>query len=209
MTSEEIKTKTSLRPLGVIEWGPSVLISCSSHLKLHIGCGDHYIKGFLHIDIRRLPHVDIVTPAEKLLFFVDGSVDLIYACHILEHYGRHDIQKPLKEWYRVLKIGGILRLSVPDFASITYHYYRTGKIEDVMGLLYGGQNYTGNTHYVTFDMRYMDTQLKLAGFSDVTRYDWKTTEHSDVDDYSQAYLPHMDKENGLLMSLNVECKKLK
>ena len=27
------------------------------------------------------------------------------------------------------------------------------------------------------------------------------------DDYSQSYLPHMDKENGMLMSLNLEGRK--
>jgi hypothetical protein len=28
-----------------------------------------------------------------------------------------------------------------------------------------------------------------------------------MDDYSQSYLPHMDKENGTLMSLNLEAVK--
>jgi len=45
------------------------------------------------------------------------------------------------------------------------------------------------------------------GFCDVRVYDWKSTEHFYVDDYSQAYLPHMDKTNGKLMSLNVEATK--
>ena len=39
------------------------------------------------------------------------------------------------------------------------------------------------------------------------RYDLRDTEHADIDDCSQAYLPHMDKENGVLMSLNVEATK--
>ena len=33
-------------------------------------------------------------------------------------------------------------------------------------------------------------------------YDWRDTEHS------QAYIPHMDKENGIFVSLNVECEKV-
>jgi len=33
------------------------------------------------------------------------------------------------------------------------------------------------------------------------------TEHSEFDDCSQAYLPKMDKENGILISLNVQCSK--
>ena len=44
-------------------------------------------------------------------------------------------------------------------------------------------------------------------FVNVRRYDWRQTIHKDYDDHSQAYYPHMDKENGLLMSLNVEADK--
>ena len=36
---------------------------------------------------------------------------------------------------------------------------------------------------------------------------YERTGHKDYDDYSQAYVPHMDKENGLLISLNVEATK--
>ena len=46
------------------------------------------------------------------------------------------------------------------------------------------------------------------GFSDIQEWDWRKVDHGHIDDYSQAYLPHMDKENGLLMSLNIEAKKI-
>jgi len=51
--------------------------------------------------------------------------------------------------------------------------------------------------------------LEEAGFNNVRRYDWRETDigHAGIDDYSQAYLPHMDKENGRLMALNVEVDK--
>ena len=49
--------------------------------------------------------------------------------------------------------------------------------------------------------------LEQVGFTDVKRYDWRATEHAEIDDYSQAYHPHMDKENGVLVSLNVECRR--
>ena len=46
-----------------------------------------------------------------------------------------------------------------------------------------------------------------VGFQEVRRWDWRTTEHTQVDDYSQAHLPHLDKEHGTLMSLNLEAVK--
>ena len=90
--------------------------------KLHIGCGDRHIPGFIHVDVRKLPHVDYVTSADKLDMFEDDSVDLIYSCHVLEHFPKYQTEDVLKEWHRVLKPGGILRLAVPDFEKIVEVY---------------------------------------------------------------------------------------
>ncbi|GAI73713.1 unnamed protein product, partial [marine sediment metagenome] len=45
-----------------------------------------------------------------------------------------------------------------------------------------------------------------CGFINIKKYDWWSVEHSEIDDFSKAYLPHMDKK-GVLVSLNVEAKK--
>ena len=77
----------------------------------------------------------------------------------------------------------------------------------IMGLLYGGQDYEYNFHHVAFDFKYLEKLLTKVGFKNINRYDWKKTIHKDYDDFSQAYVPHMDKEDGILMSLNVEAEK--
>ena len=176
-------------------------------IQLHLGCGDKFIPGFIHIDARKFPHVDHVAPVDDLSLFKDGSVSLIYASHLLEHFSRHETARVLKEWNRALKRGGILRLAVPDFEAITARYDKTGDLDEVLGLLYGGQTYKENFHYTTFDFKRLSRLLKEAGFRKVERYDWRKTVHKDYDDFSQAYLPHMDKEHGTLMSLNVEATK--
>ena len=53
----------------------------------------------------------------------------------------------------------------------------------------------------------MKKDLETIGFTNIHRYDWRDTEHSYIDDFSQCYLPHMDKENGMLMHLNLEATK--
>lgn len=175
---------------------------------LHIGCGQRYIPTFTHhIDAIKFPHVDIVASADKLGMFADNSVDLIYASHLLEHFGRHDIEKVLQEWYRVLKVGGTLRLAVPDFEKIVEVYQRTKDLEPLLGLLVGGQTYPSNTHRVIFDATYLSKVLSAVGFKNIHRYDWRQMIHKDYDDFSQAYLPYMDKEHGTLMSLNMECQR--
>ena len=66
-----------------------------------------------------------------------------------------------------------------------------------------------NLNGMIFDFGLLGDGLKEAGFTNVRRYDWRETDigRAGIDDYSQAYLPHMDKENGRLMALNVEADK--
>ena len=175
--------------------------------KLHLGCGNKKIEGFTNIDIRPLDEVDLVDDISKLNNIDDHSVDLVYACHVLEHFGRHEYMGILKRWYEVIRNGGTLRLAVPDFEKVVEYYNKNKDISKLMGFLYGGQTYEQNYHYCTWDFKSLQKDLELVGFTNVRRYNWRETEHSDVDDFSQAYLPHMDKENGQLMSLNVECTK--
>ena len=87
-------------------------------------------------------------------------------------------------------------------------YNKYNDLNLVIGPLYGGQNYLYNIHYNTFDFNSLKEHLELSGFDDVIRYDHRETEHSSIDDFSQAYIPHMDKENGILISLNVESIKV-
>jgi hypothetical protein len=53
----------------------------------------------------------------------------------------------------------------------------------------------------------LSTLLNEVGMRKIKKYQWDHTEHAQFDDHSQAYLPHMDKKNGTLISLNVECIK--
>ncbi len=62
-------------------------------------------------------------------------------------------------------------------------------------------------HKTVYDFESLSTLLQSVGFDSVKKYNWRDTEHSNIDDCSQAYLPHMDKENGTLISLNVEASK--
>lgn len=178
--------------------------------RLHLGCGKRHIAGFYHVDIQPYPHVDHVGAVEKLDFIADGTVELIYACHVLEHFGRFQVIDVLREWYRVLRPGGVLRLAVPDFAACAAIYYEEGLkdgLSGLVGLVCGGQRDATDFHRMIFDAPLLSGLLFQSGFSAVRRWDWRETEHADIDDYSQAHLPHLDKETGRLMSLNLEAEK--
>lgn len=178
--------------------------------KLHLGCGEKHLPGFYHIDILDFKHIDHQSDVRRLDFIPDDSVQLIYCSHVLEHFGRWEIPGIISEWHRVLVSGGILRLAVPDFSACAQLYYEDGLqdgLTGLVGLICGGQKDDFDFHKMIFDEPSLSKILFDAKFSAVHRWDWRDTEHANVDDYSQAYLPHMDKQHGRLMSLNLEAVK--
>jgi predicted SAM-dependent methyltransferase len=87
-------------------------------LKLHVGCGKRLIPGFVHIDQVAFAHVDHVQDIRRLANFADNSASLIYACQVIEYFDYEEVIGVLTDWRRVLAPGGVLRLSVPNFAVI-------------------------------------------------------------------------------------------
>ena len=193
--------------------GPATTAVRDAQLRLHLGCGRRYIPGFVHVDLANFEHIDHHHDISRLPMFGSGSVDLIYVCHAFEYFDRVQAPAVLAEWRRVLKVGGVLRVAVPDFEAMAGLYLRTGNLDLIHGPLYGridiGAPGSVNViyHKTVYDFASLERVLVEAGYRDVRRYDWRDTEHADVDDFSQAYVPHMDKQHGMLISLNVEATK--
>ncbi len=177
-------------------------------MKLHLGCGNKKFDGYVNIDIRKEVNPDVADDISNLSQFSDNSADLIYACHVLEHFGRYEYLEVLKRWHNILKSGGILRISVPDLEAVIKKQNEGTPLRQLFGFLYGGQNYKENYHYIGFDFKTLSEDLESIGFKDVELWNWENVEHGHIDDYSQSYIPHMDKKNGNLMSLNVEATKI-
>jgi len=186
-------------------------------IKLNLGCGHRKIHGFINVDIREDLNPDFIANVTEIHKHFKEA-DLIYACHVLEHFPRNASsfqpitwRDTLKSWYKTLKPGGVLRLAIPDIEQVCKLYLSTGNLDIFDGALYasfnGGQKYDFDFHYHCWDFKTIKRDLQEIGFKEVRKYDWRQTEHFFIDDYSQAYLPHMDKINGNLMSLNVEAVK--
>jgi len=174
--------------------------------RLHIGSGNTYLPGWINVDVFSNIKADLYSSALALPYERE-SFDLIYSSHVLEHFTRHFVMAALTHWRDLLVPGGILRLAVPNFKTICEYYTKTLDLQSVMGLLHGGQDSLFNVHQVSFDVFVLTKTLERVGFTEVRPWDWRKTDHADHDDYSQAYLPHLQKEGGLHMSLNLEAVK--
>lgn len=182
-------------------------------MKLHLGCWKRYLPGFVHVDLCDLPHIDHRHSVDTLPMFGDNVAELIYASHVLEYFDRLEAARVLTEWRRVLQPGGTLRVAVPDFPALVKVYEQTGELARILGPLFGRMEVANSNpplviyHKTVYDFASLQALLEQVGFVRVRRYDWRQTIHKDYDDHSQAYFPHMDKEKGLLISLNVEADK--
>ena len=178
-------------------------------MKINLGCGwRDFGRDWVHIDGGDYPHLDSCDITE--LPYDNETVDLIYASCVIEYFDREEAIDVLKEWGRVLKSGGQLRLSVPDFEVMADLYVKNKyPLDSFLGPLYGKMPMRKETiyHKTVYDYQSIKEMLVSLGIRDVRRYDWRNTDHAQFDDHSQAYLPHMDKENGTLIQLNIEGKK--
>lgn len=175
-------------------------------IKLHLGSGKRdFGPSWTHIDGGDFPHLqghDITK-----LPFGDNSVDIIYASHVVAYFDRTEIVSVLKEWHRVLVPGGVCRLATPDFLRMSC-LYCDGLInlDQILGPLYGKMPMGDQTiyHKTTYDLQALTNLLKEVGFKRVQEWNWREIEHGHIDDHSQSYLPHMRKDDGVLISLNLE-----
>jgi len=182
-------------------------------MKIHMCCGNrNFGNDWINIDGQNYPHVNY-NDVTNLSQFKNNSIDLIYCSHGISYFDQYEIIPILQEWRRVLKPKGYLRLAVPDF-KIMSRLVIDKKIDlnSIVGPLYGRMlvNNKYIYHKITYDFDTLKKILESCDFYDIHRYNWRRTEHSQFDDCSQAYLlPKMNKNKGILISLNVQCTKEK
>jgi predicted SAM-dependent methyltransferase len=152
---------------------------------VHIGCGEFDDKRYINIDSRLGWHIHYVDYAENVeRIFRRESVDLVYACHVLEHISHSNLAKVLKSLKAILRKGGVLRLSVPDFSTISEIYNQNKRIEEIMYPLMGGQGYTENLHRSIFDEEFLKNILIKSGFSQVRRWDPANASYYNFNDWA-------------------------
>jgi predicted SAM-dependent methyltransferase len=86
-------------------------------LKLDLGCGPNKRPGFVGVDSRSFPGVDVVADLRQRWPWDDGSVEEVFCSHFVEHLTAPERIHFVNELYRVLRPGCAAELIVPNWAS--------------------------------------------------------------------------------------------
>ena len=89
---------------------------------LNLGCGTRFHSEWTNVDFVTSGAGVLSCDLRAGVPFEDGTFDVVYHSHLLEHFPKSDGANLLKECYRVLKPGGVHRVAVPDLEGIARAY---------------------------------------------------------------------------------------
>lgn len=155
-------------------------------IKLHLGCGEQHLDGYMNCEFRATKAADIVMDCGNLSLFPDNSIKMIYSHAFFEHLYRYQHDKMLSDCFRVLNENGkLIFLGLPDFEIIAKAYCNkekgiVGKVFD----LYNVYRYTHGDpeiamdywqeqlHKSLLDKSYMINLCKKAGFGTIITFNY-------------------------------------
>ena len=137
-------------------------------LRLHIGCGDVYLKGWVNIDVdSNNEQADLHHDVSQSLPYDDESVELIYSEHFIEHLSVEEGIFFLKESHRVLAKSGILRIATLDLDYLAFKYFFRWKDQDWIKH-YGYSYMQTNAEMFNVALRYWGHQW-VYNFAELSR----------------------------------------
>ena len=147
-------------------------------MKIHLGCGLVYKKGYVNIDAYDDTVADKVMLAHKLEF-EDNVASVIECIQMIEHLGAAKSIYALAEMFRILQPQGLLIIETPDIEKAFQRFLKKGE-EDrkyLMNWIFGLDS-PGMLHRYCFPSELLDRMLSEVGFVDVkiTRINTKSNQ---------------------------------
>lgn len=191
-----VKVNLGSGPSGIdgwinYDWGVLPLLSRFVKIRsLLIKFG--FLSAWYDVSWPKIKLVDI----RKKIPLKNNSVDYIYCSHVLEHFERWQALKVLKESYRVLKKGGVIRIAVPDIAKMVFLYENDSSFggKEFCRLWWGFEKDVRpkglwgwlarkfiRGHQWNYDVKEMSRLIKEAGFSKIKRRSFRKGRLPDLD----------------------------
>lgn len=159
-------------------------ICSAADLSVNLGAGPFGHEGWVNIDIFKAKNIAFTWDCRKHLPFKTNSVDRIRCEHVLEHMDRvEEVPRFLKECFRCLKAGAVLRIVVPDaekfikaYAENTAASWKEVDVDiasfsdewqpmDAMNKIF----HQAGEHKFGYDFPTLKLSLKKAGFSEIQK----------------------------------------
>lgn len=138
-------------------------------LRLNLGCGHIALEGYVNVDSRDLPGVDVIAPVDALPCEAEGAHE-VFSAHLIEHFPQEQVARDLLPyWISLLRPGGTFRAVVPD-AGAMLAAYEQGDVtfEELREVLFGGQEYEGDFHFNMYTVESFSALLESAGLVEVS-----------------------------------------
>lgn len=139
-------------------------------IRLNIGAGRTNLSGFIPVDrklgMEAYPLPPVIQHGEMTVPILDDSVEEIRASHVLEHFGFEESERALRDWHRVLKPGGRIRIAVPDYDKIVGLNGDPKKFRYLMG----GQTDQDDYHKSAWTKDILTQRMTEAGFVDIQEW---------------------------------------
>ena len=103
-------------------------------IKLHLGCQEKYLEGYINIDLPPAEHTAQIVKADiyadvRTLTYEKESIDGVRSHHLLEHFSRQEALILLSRWHSWLKMDGLLVIETPDFEESAKKFIKGGMDE--------------------------------------------------------------------------------
>lgn len=119
------------------------------------------------LDINPDFNPNVLGDASEPLPFSDSEFDELHAFHLLEHLERPKIGPAIREWMRVVRPGGLLRISVPNLTFASKLVF-DGNIRDYLTalvMIYGDDHQDHMHHHIGFTVEALRQLLEEAGLA--------------------------------------------
>lgn len=168
-------------------------------LILELGAGKTK-RGNGWITLDNNPFCHIVHDLRKPLPFPPNTFKTVYSSHVLEHFAHHQLVNLLKEVLRILRVGGIFSICVPDAAIYINAYSNPGNFNADFYCRYkpavhfyskidylNYMAYMDGHHKIMFDDENLPAILKSVGFRNVSKRNFDRQMDLEKRDYESLY----------------------
>jgi len=162
--------------------------------KLHVGCGENMLPGWLNCDLKPRTGRVLRLDATKRYPFDDGQFDYVFSEHFIEHIDYPDGLKMLSECRRVLKPGGKARITTPNMQFLVDLYAKNKTEQQVKYIEWATKSFIKYApvnrdifvinnfftcdwgHRFIYDLESLTRLMERAGFANVRPFDLSSSD---------------------------------